>query len=396
MRCRPRRVSSGASVSLVAIALASLVFPAATQQAPPGTDGLVRSELSLGGRTATLAYSAELQASDPAHEPLLSAATTDARVRVAQLYTTGDLRIGEVDVPGPDPAARATPQGPASAGYELWLVTASGGWRLEIASGDRVIGAAATLVRGPLAPAAPRFVAALVPEAGAAARMVLSWGGYQASAPVQFLNPLRRRTDENRVPNVTTNRAHDEDTSALSRARLLAQRNETAFVHPNGQRVSVSFQRTFAKGERPAGSVDSRGLGVEGPDFARLMQTPDGAVVMLTEASVPRLRTETTLRFGGTTVGTGNQSPGFPGSYGLWIKKAGDGWRLIFNHEADAWGSQHNPKFDAGDAPLTYSGGHAADRPFAVALVPTGLDRGRLVISWGPHEWVAEFVVETG
>jgi Protein of unknown function (DUF2911) len=393
MRRCPRRLSSQASISLVAIAFAGLVLPAATQQAPPGTDGLVRSELSLGGRTATLAYSSELHASDPAHEPLLSAATTDVRVRVAELYTTGDLRIGAVDVPGPDAAARPTPQGPAAAGYELWLATASGGWRLEIVSGDRVIGAADTLARAPLTPAAPRFVAALVPEAGAAGRIALRWGGYQASAPVQFLNPLRRRTDENRVPNVTTNRAHDEDTSALSRARLLAQRNETAFVRSNGQRVSVSFQRTFAKGERPAGSVDSRGLGVEGPDFARLMQTADGAVVMLTEASVPRLRTETTLRFGGTTVATGNQSAGFPGSYGLWLKRAGDGWRLIFNHEPDAWGSQHNPKFDAGDAPLTYSGGHAASRPFAVALVPTSLDGGRLAIIWGPHEWTAEFTL---
>jgi hypothetical protein len=40
---------------------------------------------------------------------------------------------------------------------------------------------------------------------------------------------------------------------------------------------------------------------------------------------------------------------------------------------------------------LTYSGGHVASRPFAVALVPTGLDRGRLAIIWGPHEWTAEF-----
>jgi len=41
---------------------------------------------------------------------------------------------------------------------------------------------------------------------------------------------------------------------------------------------------------------------------------------------------------------------------------------------------------------LSYSDGHAAARPFAVAIVPLGATRGRLVILWGPHEWTADFV----
>ena len=56
---------------------------------------------------------------------------------------------------------------------------------------------------------------------------MLRWGDYEATADVQFTNPSRRRIEENREPNVTTNRTHDEDTSVLSRARLLAERNET-------------------------------------------------------------------------------------------------------------------------------------------------------------------------
>ena len=65
----------------------------------------------------------------------------------------------------------------------------------------------------------------------------------------------------------------------------------------------------------------------------------------------------------------------------------------MFNNEPDAWGSQHDPKSDAAEIELSHSEGHAAARPFAVALVPTATDRGRLVIIWGPHEWTADFAV---
>ena len=191
------------------------------------------------------------------------------------------------------------------------------------------------------------------------------------------------------------NRSHNEDTSALSRTRLLAQRNETAMVLASGERLSVSFQRSFAQGERAAGggTPRTRGLPADGPDFARLAATPDGAIVMLTEASVPRLRIERPLQFGGTLIAVSNQVPNSPGSYGLWLKRAGAGWRLVFNHEPDAWGSQHDPKFDAAEVPLQHSEGHAPSRPFAMGLEPLGADRGRLLIVWGPHGWTADFNV---
>ena len=52
-------------------------------------------------------------------------------------------------------------------------------------------------------------------------------------------------------------------------------------------------------------------------------------------------------------IATGNQVVGFPGSYGLWLKRVGSGWRLVFNNEPDAWGSQHDPKFDAAEIDLS-------------------------------------------
>jgi DUF2911 family protein len=79
--------------------------------------------------------------------------------------------------------------------------------------------------------------------------------------------------------------------------------------------------------------------------------------------------------------------------YGIWLKRVGSGWHLVFNNEPDAWGSQHDRKFDVAEIELTHSQGAEASRPFGVALEPIAADRGRLVILWGPHEWSADFVV---
>jgi hypothetical protein len=164
---------------------------------------------------------------------------------------------------------------------------------------------------------------------------------------------------------------------------------------PSGHQLGVSFQRSFAAGERSATGAPprTRGLAVDGPDFARVATTRPGEIVMLTEAAVPRLRIERPLRFGAAEVGVGNQVPGFPGSYGVWLKRTTTGWRIAFNHEPDAWGSQHDPKFDAAEVDVQHSSQHTSSRPFAVALAPTGHDRGRLIVIWGPHEWTADFVV---
>lgn len=393
----------------LSVLLLGLIAGVATEQAPPPKPtGLLRSELALGGQTASLEYAPDLRATDPAHKALLSATAAAAtpRVKVGQLETTGSLRIGTLELTrqetpasssqepaGADGRRAAGTPAPVAVRYGLWLSGADSGWQLHVTDATNLTVGQIPLARRAVDPASPTFVAALIPEDITLGHLVIRWGGYQATADVQFTNPVRRRIEENRVPNATTNRTHDEDTSVLSRARLLAQRNETAYVLPKGQRLSISFERTFARNDRSAAARNRRGLGVDGPDFARLTTTPSGAIVMLTESSVPRLRTEVPLRFGKALIATGNQVVGFPGSYGLWLKRVGAEWRLVFNNEPDAWGSQHDPKFDAAEIPLTHSEGHSAERPFAVALMPNAADRGRLVIIWGPHEWTADFVV---
>jgi hypothetical protein len=380
----------------VAMVLSLAAAGATTAQSSAGgqtpADGLLRSELSLGGYTTTISFPPALSVDDPAHRAVFSSPTSStARVRAGAIETNVALQIGSITLARPERG---------NSRHDLWLKAAGGGWSLEIAlpesAGDRPAPVGETALVREAGASSPNLTMALVPELGSSGRLVVRWGEFAAASDVVVTAPPRsQRVTENSRPNTTVNRSHTEDTSALSRARLLAQRNETAMVLASGERLSVSFQRSFAQGERAAGggTPRTRGLPSDGPDFARLASTPDGAVVMLTEASVPRLRIERPLQFGTTTIAVGNQGPRSPGSYGLWLKRAGTGWKLVFNHEPDAWGSQHDPKFDAAEIALQHSEGHAPSRPFAIALEPTGTERGRLLIIWGPHEWSADFNV---
>jgi Protein of unknown function (DUF2911) len=356
-------------------------------------DGLLRSELSLVGRTASVSVTPALRASDPAHQSLFAAAGADGgRVRIGQLRTTGTLQFGTISVGKIDPAGVR---------YDLWLQSTRDGWQLEIVEPSAQTGtetasapAKISLARHPSPVAFPTLIAALLPASRDTGRLVLKWGEFTADTELQFTEPTNRRPTGTGRPNEPISRTHDED-NRTARLTMLAQLNETAMVLPNGSRFSISFARSFPKGTRrvsAAGTLGRGGLGVDGPDFARLMSTADGAVVQLTEAPVPRLAIEAPLRIGNVLLRAGNQATGYPGAYGLWLKRAGRGWRLVFSNEPDTWGTQHDPRFDAAEIDVSHSEGGEPSRPFAIALEPTAADRGRLLIQWGPHEWIADFV----
>ena len=386
-------------IRALTFALCLLAFGASigSEQAarPAGTapDGLLRSELSLVGRTASVSVTPGLRASDPAYQSLFAAGDLagGGRARIGQLRTTGALQFGTVAV-GKNDAAGVR--------YDLWLEGMRDGWQLEIVDASAPTGtetaaapAKIVLARHPNPVASPTLVAALLPATRDTGRLVLKWGEFTADSELQFAEPTQRRTGSGR-PNEPIARRHDEDNRS-ARATMLAQLNETALVLPDGSRFSISFARSFPKGSRrvsAAGTLGRAGLTVDGPDFARLMSTADGAVVQLTEAPVPRLAIAAPLRIGNVLLRAGNQASGHPGAYGLWLKRAGHGWRLVFSHEPDTWGTQHDPKFDAAEIEVSHSQGGEPSRPFAVALEPTAAARGRLLIQWGPHEWTADFV----
>ena len=199
-----------------------------------------------------------------------------------------------------------------------------------------------------------------------------------AAARVAAEEEAEEEDEGPRVPTDTEQLDFDSDTSAGARALTLTERNETAVVLPDESRISVLVWQEQL---------------VDHDDFAALATMDDGDVVRLTQGAVIRLRHEVALQFGDTSIPIENLAPGFPGSYGLWLRRVGDGWRLVFNHEPDSWGTQHDPSFDAEEIELEHSEDGLATRSLGATLIPVTARTGRLVIHWGAHEWAADFTL---
>ena len=295
-------------------------------------------------------------------------------MRIGTLECHRTLRLGEIGPEGGD----------ATRSFELWLTSEPGGWALEAHAGDGGGVRRIPLAHEPADPAAP-----VSHRVGGRHR-----GGERPPPSTLGAPRLERRLPLRDVlPRPAGALAGDPDTDAVqsdiafdnessppevARYNMLAERNETAMVLADGSRIGVMFYK---------------GLDVEGEDYGRLAGTAAGDVVEWVHAAPPRLQTDVDLRFGRTALPTGNLAAGFAGMYAVWLRKVDGGWRLVFNDEADSWGTQYDAAFDAAEVPAEYSRTAGAFRPLGVTLVPTGNSRGRLVLHWGPHEWSADFTI---
>ena len=259
----------------------------------------------------------------------------------------------------------------------LWLVRDAAGWQLEVRPADG--GAVQVVPLGHVETAAETsaFRASLHATGAETGRLALRWGTHAWSADFRF-EELPETPRRARISGRGTARLAEDSNEAIARASMLAERNETALVLPNGASITMLYWK----------SID-----IEDEDYPNVAAVPDGAVIEMIRAPVLRLKSDVALRFGETDVPTGNLAPGFAGAYGVWLRRVGDGWRFVFNHEPDSWGTQHDPEFDAGEIAVDYARTEGSFRPLGATLVPTGAHRGRLVVHWGPHEWAADFTV---
>lgn len=400
----------------VACGLTALAGVHASAQTPPPTeeaDGLVHASLVLEGQEIDVAFPPDLAATGPAYAELLAGKA----VRLGTFQGHRALRIGTLEAdlealaaeraaaaarvaaearraaagqeePAEDEAteqsdesgADAAPEPAEPPDPELWIARDAEGWRLEVRTAGDAEGDGGTVSVVPLhhtetAAASPIFSASVHATAAETGRLELRWGRQAWSSDFRFdeLPPPPRRP---RVSGRGTPREAADDNTRIARNNMLNERNETALVLPDGARISMLYWK---------------GIDVEDEDYPTLAETPDGAVVEMIRAPVLRLKSDVSLRFGDADVPTGNLAPGFAGAYGVWLRRDGAGWRFVFNHEPDSWGTQHDPDFDAAETPVEYSRAAGSFRPLGATLVPTGHDRGRLVVHWGPHEWAADF-----
>ena len=388
--------------------------PAGAQAPEPSEegDGLLHAILVLEAQSIDVALTPDLAADDAANRALLDGAA-GARVRIGTIEGHRALRIGELapdleaiaaafraaaaaraaaeesNAPGaedeadgseadetgdaPEPEAEETPP-------ELWLAREPHGWRLEVVGyGDDDDGEirAIPLSHRETALASPVLTASVAMTNTEEGQLALRWGNHAWSADFRF-DELPAGPRREPVSGRGQAREASTDTTAFSRGVTLGERNESALILPGGERISLLYWK---------------GIDVEDEDYSRFEETADGDVVELVRAAPVRIKSDVGLRFGETDLPTGNLAPGFAGAYAIWLRRSGDGWRLVFNNEPDSWGTRHDPEFDAVEIAVDYARGDRSFRPLGGTLAPTGADRGRLLVHWGPHEWTADFTI---
>lgn len=418
---RRSRFAPGRRVLLAAGAAAFLAIAATGRAQTPEpsheADGLVHVALTLENQEINVAFPPDLRAGDHAYGWLLSG-TVGSRVKVGTLDAHRALRLGalapdieaieaeiaalvaarraaaagesdtagESDEPGAgaeesadeaDEADAAGEEDAAPPDPDLWLARDAAGWRLEIhrPAADDV--RSVPLSHREAAFEAPTFAASLHATAAEAGRLELRWGSHVWSADFRF-EELPERPRAALVSGRGTARVAEDSNAAIARGNMLAERNETALVLPGGASIALLYWK---------------GVDVEDEDYPNVASAADGAVIEMIRAPALRFKSDVSLRFGVADLPTGNLAPGFAGVYGVWLRKAGGGWRFVFNHEPDSWGTQHDAAFDAAEVAVDYTRTAGSFRPLGATLVPTGPGEGRLVVHWGPHEWSAAFVV---
>ena len=149
--------------------------------------------------------------------------------------------------------------------------------------------------------------------------------------------------------------------------------------------------KSLRRGDRSV-SLTVANLPILDRDYSKVAALQTGEILKLERAAAIKLKTEIPLRFGSTDIQVGNVAQSYPGVYSLWLKKVDDGWSLLFNDEADAWGTQHDAAYDRAEIPIAYRrlGGEAdIDLNGAIEGLPDSTS-ATLRVSWGEHEWTAD------
>ena len=131
-------------------------------------------------------------------------------------------------------------------------------------------------------------------------------------------------------------------------------------------------------------------LPAPGHDYDRLETLADGEVLGPIYGKPFKFWTDADLAFEDAKIAAHNHGPTYPGVYSLWLKREGDGWKLVFNHLADVWGTMHMAEHDAGETPLTFRTLAEPVEETEGVLEVNG-NGGMLTIRWGSMEWSTPF-----
>lgn len=196
-----------------------------------------------------------------------------------------------------------------------------------------------------------------------------------AAAPIAAQEPAGSDRPE---PTPTTAQIADDDAEARAAARRERFRRlrygNLAEIELAGKQLRISYPDLLTDSD----------------DYRAFDSLTTGDVAGWNGGRAVKLLTHASLSFEGIVVPFGNASPDYPGVYSLWPRRTADGWSLVFNGEADIWGSQRNPAADAVEVPLEHS---TADEPTEKLTIEfLEVEPGAVLrIAWGDHQFLAAF-----
>lgn len=132
-------------------------------------------------------------------------------------------------------------------------------------------------------------------------------------------------------------------------------------------------------------TVDYGRPSTEGAGYKQLTTVKEGFVWRMGSNKATKLVTPVDLKFGDTTVKAG--------SYSLWAKRVGDSWHLLFNTNADVWGTMYKKEADVAEVPLKKSTTEEPAKLMTIELGKTEDGQGEFKLIWGPDVGTAKFTV---
>ena len=162
----------------------------------------------------------------------------------------------------------------------------------------------------------------------------------------------------------------------VASARTSRRRDASAEIVVADQKISIRYAP----------------LKANGPDYERLLALATGEVSRFEGGRAIKLLSEASLKFGDTVVPKGNIAADYSGVYSLWLKRADSGWEIVFNREADIWGTQRLAEADVASVAVDYRVAETETEELTIELVevPGG---GLLRMAWGASEWIAPFEI---
>ncbi|MBI3735367.1 DUF2911 domain-containing protein [Candidatus Sumerlaeota bacterium] len=125
-----------------------------------------------------------------------------------------------------------------------------------------------------------------------------------------------------------------------------------------------------------------------GPGYKGMSTVKEGFIWRLGNNEATNLKTDVDLKIGDKTVKAGR--------YSLWAKKTAAGWNLIFNTEADVWGTKHVASADVAEVPLTAGKTAAPVELLTLEVKGDGSAPGAGVfkLQWGGDEGTTKFQMD--